>query len=158
MDKEQTNKMAAVVVVLLAALLAAVCHGTSFDSTYAEGVVSYKDDQWKETVSAMQKAASEYSQYTLALEDCVKSCTSKEPSRPLDYPPEPQLYWFHSLIERASCLRACLVKEGFEGEGGISEELYSNLQAGEPYNYLQMSLWNVRHFLSMIIAHAHMCA
>lgn len=145
------------VVVLVVALLAAVCHATSFDSSYADGVAQYRDEQWKETVGAMQKAASEYSLYTLALEDCATACASKEPTRPLDYPPEPQLYWFHSLIERASCLQGCLVKEGFAGDGGTSEEVYSKLQEGEPYNYLQMSLWNVRHFWSRLTAHACTC-
>ena len=133
------------VIVAVAALLAATCDATSFDRSYAEGIAHYRDEQWEETVSEMQKAASEYSLYTLALEECVKACASQEPSRPVDYPPEPQLHWFHSLIERASCLRSCMAKEGMAGDGGTSNEVYSHLQRGEPYNYLQMSLWNVRH-------------
>ena len=133
--------MAALVAV--AALLVATCDATSFDRPYAEGISHYRNEQWEETISVMQKAASEYSLYTLALEECVHACTSKEPSRPVDYPPEPQLHWFHSLIERASCLRDCMAKEGVAGEGGTSNEVYSHLQKGEPYNYLQMSLWNV---------------
>lgn len=135
----------AAVLVAVVSLLAAACDATSFDRPYAEGVAHYRDEQWKETVGAMQKAADDYSLYTLALEDCANACASKEPSRPVDYPPEPQLHWFHSLIERASCLQSCMAKEGLAGEGGTSEEVYSHLQRGEPYNYLQMSLWNVRH-------------
>lgn len=133
--------MAAVLAVL--ALLAATCDAMSFDRTYGQGIIHYRDEQWKETVSTMQKAASEYSEYTLALEVCVDACTSKEPSLPVDYPPEPQLHWFHSLIERASCLQSCMAKEGWAEDGGTSEEVCSELKRGEPYNYLQMSLWNL---------------
>lgn len=152
-DKGQ-KKMAAAIAAL--ALLAATCDAMSFDTTYGQGIIHYRDEQWEETVSTMQKAASEYSEYTLALEVCVDACTSKEPSLPVDYPPEPQLHWFHSLIERASCLQSCMAKEGWAGDGGTSEEVCSELKRGEPYNYLQMSLWNVR--LALLVHHAtHTC-
>ena len=76
----------AALVLVAAALLVATCDATSFDRPYAEGIAHYRDQQWEETVSAMQKAASDYSLYTLALEECLNACTSKEPSRPVDYP------------------------------------------------------------------------
>lgn len=148
-DKGQ-KKMAAAIAAL--ALLAATCDAMSFDRTYGQGIIHYREEQWEETVSTMQKAASEYSEYTLALEVCVDACTTKEPSLPVDYPPEPQLHWFHSLIERASCLQSCMAKEGWAGDGGTSEEVCSELKRGEPYNYLQMSLWNVR--LALLVHHA----
>ena len=115
-----------------------------FDQPYAEGVAAYKDGDWTKTVSFMEDALKQYSSYSDTLETCVLKCGRKERSKPVDYPEDPDILWYHALIDLAACYKNCFDESGVDIADGVNYGLYNEFITGDPYNYLQMAHHKVR--------------
>ena len=86
----------------------------------------------------------EYSRLERARQTCFVRCREEKPKVPLDYFHEEELTFFHSVIQRASCIRKCEEDlAGLQPTGGIPYTILRDLQKREAYNYLQMSLYQV---------------
>jgi leucine proline-enriched proteoglycan (leprecan) len=130
---------AAVVPFLCLVLFCGRSMSALFDQPYAEGVAAYKDGDWTKTVSFMEDALKQYSSYSDTLETCVLKCGRKERSKPVDYPEDPDILWYHALIDLAACYKNCFDESGVDIADGVNYGLYNEFITGDPYNYLQMA-------------------
>lgn len=87
----------------------------------------------------------EYLRLENARQTCFVRCRKEKPKIPSDYFSEEELSFFHGVIQRATCIRRCEEDlAGLQPTGGIPHSIQKDFQKREGYNYLQMSLYQVR--------------
>ena len=119
----------------------------SLEELYTEGITAYYDgnNDWKTVISSMSALVSSYNAVTDQKERCSDACRGKSGSIPPDYHEDKELEYFHYAVERALCEEKCQEDgEMVARKAGVSSRVEEFLQAREPHNYLQISLFNVR--------------
>ena len=87
----------------------------------------------------------EYFRLEQARQTCFAKCRKEKPKVPSDYFNEEELSFFHGVIQRATCIRKCEEDlAGLQPSGGMPLTIQRDLERREGYNYIQMSLYQVR--------------
>lgn len=116
----------------------------SYDELYADGLSSYIDEKWPETITYFRQAVADYSRVVKAREQCYAECKGETFSAPQGYADSGELRFFHGVLQRSTCVEKC--KDGVAGGqwlGGVSGKVEENMASRKPYNYLQLALYKV---------------
>ena len=124
-------------------LLLPLAEGETFDEPYANGVAAYRESRWLDSVDSMQNSNGLFTKYKETLEMCSKECSDKRRQVPsASYGPDPEVNWFHVLIDKSWCFKKCFKVNGIT-LGGVNDVIYSDFMKGEVYNYLQICYYKV---------------
>ena len=87
----------------------------------------------------------EFKELELARLQCFKQCKGHKVKVQPELQDDEELQFFNNVITRAWCIRRCEEKVvGLTPWGGVSHYVLDQLKAKEGYNYIQMSLYQVR--------------
>ena len=116
----------------------------SYDELYADGLSSYSDENWPDTITYFRQAIADYTRVVKAREQCYAECNGQTVSVPQDYAHSGDLRFFHGVLQRSTCVEKCRERvTGGRWLGGVSGKVEENMASRKPYNYLQLALYKV---------------
>lgn len=124
---------------------------TGYDELYADGVSSYSDESWGNTVASFRQAVQRYSREVTAREQCYAECKGQPASVPQDYADSEELRFLHVALQRTTCVDRCKERiAGHQSRGGVSSKVEKNMASRKPYSYLQLALYKVERQCTLI--------
>ncbi|XP_038234944.1 prolyl 3-hydroxylase 3 isoform X3 [Dermochelys coriacea] len=152
---------------LLLLLLALSAPGTSlfspgsgrllpYDLLYADGVRAYFARDWPRAAELLQRALHSYSQLLEARRGCQGRCREESGFVGSPVAPSWETRFFDRVLQRAECLGECLGRRlGSEPSlHRASREIQEDFEQREPYNYLQVALFQLKK-LDEAVSAAH---
>ncbi|XP_044856486.1 prolyl 3-hydroxylase 3 [Mauremys mutica] len=152
---------------LLLLLLALSAPGTSlfppgsgrlvpYDLLYADGVRAYFARDWPRAAELLQRALHSYSQLLAARRGCQGRCRDEAGFAGPPAAPSWETRFFDRVLQRAECLGECLGRRlGAEPSlHRASREIQEDFEQREPYNYLQVALFQLKK-LDEAVSAAH---
>ncbi|XP_074790142.1 prolyl 3-hydroxylase 3 isoform X2 [Natator depressus] len=152
---------------LLLLLLALSAPGTSlfspgsgrllpYDLLYADGVRAYFARDWPRAAELLQRALHSYSQLLEARRGCQGRCREESGFVGPPVAPSWETSFFDRVLQRAECLGECLGRRlGSEPSlHRASREIQEDFEQREPYNYLQVALFQLKK-LDEAVSAAH---
>ena len=113
-----------------------------YDEPYAKGVNAYYNDEWLQVIENMNHAVRDYKEISKAREKCFDECRDQAVDIPPNYTEDNELHFYHGVVQRATCIQKCKGKS-HDDEVSSSYKMEQNLELGEVYNYIQISLFKV---------------
>ena len=126
----------------------------TYDEWYVDGLKAYTAQKWSTAVSYFRHALEDYNRTMQARSKCFEKCLRQKTAAPSDYADDSELRFFHAAIQRAACIERC--REDYVGArpmGGVPSYVVEHMQKKEVYNYLQMSLHQVRRGIFYVSCH-----
>lgn len=111
-----------------------------YDEPYAKGVNAYYNDEWLQVIENMNHAVRDYKEISKAREKCFDECRDQTVDIPPDYTEDNELHFYHGVVQRATCIQKCK-GTSHDDEVSSSYKMEQNLELGEVYNYIQISLF-----------------
>lgn len=117
-----------------------------YDLLYADGVRAYFARDWPRAAELLQRALHSYSQLLEARRGCQGRCREESGFVGPPVAPSWETRFFDRVLQRAECLGECLGRRlGSEPSlHRASREIQEDFEQREPYNYLQVALFQVR--------------
>ncbi|XP_069803434.1 prolyl 3-hydroxylase 1 [Dendropsophus ebraccatus] len=129
-----------------------------YDLLYANGVQAYHREDWPSVILSMEKALLNRELLRRNRITCRMQCADRSDffSQPPGWGPVQDLSFFHTVLERAECVRRCeRDKMGAPASYYLpGEELELEFRKKTPYNYLQVAYFKI-HKLDKAVAAAH---
>ncbi|XP_037766792.1 prolyl 3-hydroxylase 3 isoform X2 [Chelonia mydas] len=127
-----------------------------YDLLYADGVRAYFARDWPRAAELLQRALHSYSQLLEARRGCQGRCREESGFVGPPVAPSWETRFFDRVLQRAECLGECLGRRlGSEPSlHRASREIQEDFEQREPYNYLQVALFQLKK-LDEAVSAAH---
>ncbi|XP_053897640.1 prolyl 3-hydroxylase 3 isoform X2 [Malaclemys terrapin pileata] len=127
-----------------------------YDLLYADGVRAYFARDWPRAAELLQRALHSYSQLLVARRGCQGRCREEAGFADPLAAPSWETRFFDRILQRAECLGECLGRRlGSEPSlHRASREIQEDFEQREPYNYLQVALFQLKK-LDEAVSAAH---
>ncbi|XP_023966901.2 prolyl 3-hydroxylase 3 isoform X1 [Chrysemys picta bellii] len=127
-----------------------------YDLLYADGVRAYFARDWPRAAELLQRALHSYSQLLVARRGCQGRCREEAGFAGPLAAPSWETRFFDRILQRAECLGECLGRRlGSEPSlHRASREIQEDFEQREPYNYLQVALFQLKK-LDEAVSAAH---
>uniref|UniRef100_A0A8C0ISH9 procollagen-proline 3-dioxygenase n=1 Tax=Chelonoidis abingdonii TaxID=106734 RepID=A0A8C0ISH9_CHEAB len=127
-----------------------------YDLLYADGVRAYFARDWPRAAELLQRALHSYSQLLAARRGCQGRCREEAGFAGPPAAPCWETRFFDRVLQRAECLGECLGRRlGSEPSlHRASREIQEDFEQREPYNYLQVALFQLKK-LDEAVSAAH---
>ncbi|XP_033118540.1 prolyl 3-hydroxylase 1-like isoform X2 [Anneissia japonica] len=124
----------------------------TYDELYQEGMKAYSSENWKDTITFLENAITEFKFYRNQLTSCRIKCNNVSKVSFPNSNELTELTFFESVFFQADCLRRCKFQNLGNRPETLNQEVTEKFLGKIPYSYLQFAYYKNFQYSSAISA------